>query len=196
MSESSGLRELVAAAAAGDEVAWEAIVNRFASLLWAVARSHRLTTEDAADVVQNTWLRLLDHLDTIERAEALAGWLSTTARNESLAMLRRRGRDVPVRDEDLATYVVDAQAVALDTALLDDERDAYLWTTFTRLSERCQRLLRVLMACDRTNYREVAATFEMPVGSIGPTRMRCIKRLRELLAQSGYTFDQSAEEMG
>ena len=195
MGESSGLTELVAAAAAGDENAWNTIVERFASLLWSVARAHRLSQEDAADVVQNTWLRLLDHLDTIKQTEALAGWLSTTARHESLAMLRRRGRDIPVRDEDLGSYAVDKEAVALDTALLDNERDAHLWSCFTQLSERCQQLLRVLMACDRTNYQEVAATFDMPVGSIGPTRMRCLKRLRGLVVDSGYAFDHLGEGM-
>ncbi|EWT02024.1 ECF subfamily RNA polymerase sigma-24 subunit [Intrasporangium oryzae NRRL B-24470] len=189
MGEPSGLTELVAAASEGDALAWNAIVERFSSLLWGVARAHRLGPDDAADVVQNTWLRLLDHLGGIRQPEALAGWLATTARNESLSMLRRRGRDVVVRDDDLAVNLPDIEAVALDTALLDDERDAELWSCFARLPERCQELLRVLMSCDRPSYGAVAEALDMPVGSIGPTRMRCLNQLRDLVAGSGYAFE-------
>ncbi|MDN5791013.1 MAG: sigma-70 family RNA polymerase sigma factor [Micrococcales bacterium] len=195
MTKDSDLEELVAAAAAGSQDAWTVIVDRFSSLLWSVARAHRLSTEDAADVVQNTWLRLVDNLDTIQRRAALAGWLATTARNEALSMLRRRSRDVPTREEDLGPMVTDAEALALDTALLDEERDAQLWSCYTRLSERCQRLLRVLMACDRPSYEQVSATLDIPVGSIGPTRSRCLDRLRGIIADGGYTVGMW-EEMG
>jgi RNA polymerase sigma factor (sigma-70 family) len=179
----------VTAAADGDPVAWNAIVERFSSLLWSVGRAHRLSAEDAADVVQNTWLRLLDHLDRIEQPEALPGWLATTARHECLSMLRRRGRDVVVRDDDLAPMLVDVEAAALDAALLEEERDVQLWACFRKLTERCQRLLRVLMACDRPNYAEVSASLGMPVGSIGPTRMRCLSTLRSLVSDTGYAFE-------
>ena len=193
MHEPSGLTELVTAAANGDPEAWNAIVERFTSLLWSVGRAHRLSMEDAADVVQNTWLRLLDHLDRIQQPEALPGWLATTARHECLSLLRRRGRDVLVRDDDLGPMLVDEEAASLDAALLEDERDVQLWTCFTQLSERCQRLLRVLMACDRPNYAEVSitplASMGMPVGSIGPTRMRCLSTLRSLVSDTGYAFE-------
>lgn len=189
MGEPSGLTELLAAAANGDAAAWDAVVARFTSLLWGTARAHRLDTQDAADVVQNTWLRLLDHLDRIENPEALAGWLATTARHESLSLLRRRGRDTLVRDDDLAETVVDTEAVALDTALLDDERDVCLWTCFAGLTERCQRLLRILISSDRPSYVEVSRALDLPVGSIGPTRMRCLRALRNLMSDSGYAFE-------
>ena len=183
------LPTLVAAASAGDAEAWNAITDRFSNLLWSVARSFRLSQDDAADVVQNTWLRLLENLGRIHQPEALPGWLATTARREALAVLRRRGRDVLVRDEDLGDGVVDPQATALDAALLEDERDVHLWSCFVKLSERCQQLLRVLMAVDRPAYVEVAAAFDMPVGSIGPTRMRCLTRLRALVGEADYAFD-------
>ncbi|GAA2159202.1 RNA polymerase sigma factor (sigma-70 family) [Humibacillus xanthopallidus] len=189
MGDPESLTALVAAASDGDAEAWNAIVVRFSSLLWSVARSHRLRQEDAADVVQNTWLRLVDHLDGIREPEALAGWLATTARYESLSKLRRTGREVPVRHDDLGVDFADAEAAELDTALLDDERDAELWTCFAQLSEQCQRLLRALMAVDRPNYRAVGEALGMPIGSIGPTRMRCLDRLRSLVGDSGYTFD-------
>ena len=93
------------------------------------------------------------------------------------------------RDEDLGVDLADPTSTELDSALLEDERDVELWASFARLSERCQQLLRVLMACDRPVYAEVSTAFDMPIGSIGPTRMRCLERLRTLVAESGYHFD-------
>ena len=183
------LATLLRAASEGDQEAWNAITDRFTSLLWSVARSYRLGSDDAEDVVQNTWLRLLENLTKIDNPEALAGWLATTARREALGILRRRGRTVLTRDEDLGVDLADPMSTELDSALLEDERDVELWASFAKLPERCQQLLRVLMACDRPVYAEVSVAFDMPVGSIGPTRMRCLERLRKLVAESGYQFD-------
>ena len=183
------LATLLTAASEGDQEAWNAITDRFTRLLWSVARSYRLGHDDAGDAVQNTWLRLLENLTKIDNPEALPGWLATTARREALGVLRRRGRTVLTRDEDLGVDLADPASTALDSALLDDERDVELWASFAKLPERCQQLLRVLMACDRPVYAEVSAAFDMPIGSIGPTRMRCLERLRKLVAESGYQFD-------
>lgn len=187
------LSVLLSAAAGGDQEAWNVITDRFTNLLWSVARSYRLNHDDAADAVQNTWLRLLENLTTINNPEALPGWLATTARREALGLLRRRGRDVLTRNEDLGADVMDPDVSELDSALLADERDAQLWACFSQLSERCQQLLRVLMACDRPVYAEVAEAFDMPIGSIGPTRMRCLQQLRRVMVESGYTFDGQEE---
>ena len=192
MSQPDGHTDLAAllrAASEGDQEAWNAITDRFTSLLWSVARSYRLGSDDAEDVVQNTWLRLLENLTRIDNPEALPGWLATTARREALGILRRRGRTVLTRDEDLGVDLADPASTELDSALLEDERDVELWASFAKLPERCQQLLRVLMACDRPVYAEVSAAFDMPIGSIGPTRMRCLERLRKLVAESGYQFD-------
>jgi RNA polymerase sigma factor (sigma-70 family) len=192
MSQPDGhtdLATLLRAASEGDQEAWNAITDRFTSLLWSVARSYRLGSDDAEDVVQNTWLRLLENLTKIDNPEALPGWLATTARREALGILRRRGRTVLTRDEDLGVDLADPASTDLDSALLEDERDVELWASFAKLPERCQQLLRVLMACDRPVYAEVSAAFDMPIGSIGPTRMRCLERLRKLVAESGYQFD-------
>jgi RNA polymerase sigma factor (sigma-70 family) len=192
MSQPDGhtdLATLLRAASEGDQEAWNAITDRFTSLLWSVARSYRLGSDDAEDVVQNTWLRLLENLTKIDNPEALPGWLATTARREALGILRRRGRTVLTRDEDLGVDLADPTSTELDSALLEDERDVELWASFAKLPERCQQLLRVLMACDRPVYAEVSAAFDMPIGSIGPTRMRCLERLRKLVAESGYQFD-------
>jgi RNA polymerase sigma factor (sigma-70 family) len=192
MSQPDGHTDLAAllrAASERDQEAWNAITDRFTSLLWSVARSYRLGHDDAGDVVQNTWLRLLENLTKIDNPEALPGWLATTARREALGVLRRRSRTVLTRDEDLGVDLPDPVADQLDSALLEDERDVQLWESFAQLPERCQQLLRVLMACDRPVYAEVSAAFDMPIGSIGPTRMRCLARLRTLVAESGYQFD-------
>ena len=186
------LTVLVPAAAGGDQESWDAIVERFSRLLWSVGRSFRLSDDDAADVVQTTWLKLLENLGRIQDPEALPGWLATTARREAIRVAQRRGRDIPVRDDDLGVGLADPEATELDLALLEDERDVALWSGFTQLSERCQRLLRVLMACDRPVYQEVALAFGMPIGSIGPTRMRCLHRLGSILGSSSYAFDGDA----
>lgn len=173
--------ELMAAATAGDQDAWDALVERYTSLLWGIARSYRLSPADAADVVQTTWLRLVEHLERIADPDRLPGWLATTARRECLRLLRRAEREVysesGVRDAP-------DDGVALDAALLASERDATLWAAFARLDDVCQRLLRVLSADPPPPYVAVAAALDMKIGSIGPTRARCLAKLRQLLPES------------
>lgn len=179
---------LVQRAAAGDQAAWNALVDRYTNLVWSVARSYRLSSSDAGDVVQTTWLRLVENLAKVQDPERLPGWLATTARRECLRVLRAGGRELVGVVDDAAFDVVDELAPALDHALLQDERDAALWQCFARLSERCQRLLRVLMATEPPAYAQVSQAMGMPIGSIGPTRMRCLDRLRELTSAAGYDF--------
>jgi RNA polymerase sigma factor (sigma-70 family) len=175
---------LLEAAAEGDGAAWDTLVERFTGLLWATARAHRLSTADAADVVQTTWLRLVENLGRIQDPERLGGWLATTARRECLVVLRRSHREPPIADDRLLDSVP-VQRTPLDAALLVDERDAALWRVFDELPHRCRRLLRVLLADPAPSYVEVAEALEMPVGSIGPTRQRCLSSLRQLAVDSG-----------
>jgi RNA polymerase sigma factor (sigma-70 family) len=170
-----GLGELVRAAAAGDQAAWNALVERFSSLVWATARAHRLSHADASDVAQTTWLRLVEHLDRIREPERLGAWLATTARHESLRVIRRGGREEATDDADLFEAPTDE---AVDRLLVEPERDALLWRAFAGLSERCQRLLRLLVSDEEPSYEEIGAALGMPIGAIGPTRMRCLQRLR------------------
>ncbi|HZR47935.1 MAG TPA: sigma-70 family RNA polymerase sigma factor [Streptosporangiaceae bacterium] len=173
--------ELVAGATAGDQRAWDALVERYTSLLWAIARSYRLPPSDAADVVQTTWLRLVEHLERIADPDRLPGWLATTARRECLRLLRRADREVYS-----ASGVRDApdDGPAPDAALLAGERDAILWAAFARLDDFCQRLLRVLSADPPPSYAVVSVALDMKIGSIGPTRARCLAKLRQLLPES------------
>ena len=167
------LAELVHAAGKGDQAAWNSIVERFAGLVWATVRAHRLNAVDGAEVVQTTWLRLVEHLDRIRDPERLGGWLATTARNECLRQIRHSAREVPSELADLER----GDSGTLDQALLTAERDRAFWKAFTELGERCQELLRVLMAEAEPSYQEVSAAIGMPIGAIGPTRRRCLERL-------------------
>ena len=167
------LAKLVRAAGEGDQVAWNSIVERFSGLIWATVRAHRLSTSDGVEVVQTTWLRLVEHLDRIRDPERLGGWLATTARNECLRQIRHSAREVP---SDMAAFE-SGDDRTLDHSLLTTERDRAFWKAFIELGERCQALLRVLMAQAEPSYQEVSAALGMPVGAIGPTRRRCLERL-------------------
>ena len=177
-------RELVALAAAGNRGAWETLVARYERLVWGVARSHRLGDADASDVFQTTWLRLLEHLDDVRDPDALGGWLATTARNECLRVLRHDGRQIPTEDDQIPTATVPA---APDAELLLEERDAALWRAFATLSARCQALLRMLADDPPSPYETISAALGMPVGSIGPTRGRCLAHLRRAVTAGRIT---------
>ena len=174
----SATATLLARAAQGDQRAWNELVGQHTRLLWAVARSFRLDAADANDVVQTTWLRLLEHLDRIEDPSRLIGWLVTTARREAMRVLRRSGRERPVIEDTVLDRPDDGPPV--DSALLQDERDRALWEAFARLNEKCRQLLRVAVTHPQA-YDEISEALGMPIGSIGPTRRRCLTQLRALL---------------
>lgn len=175
---------LLRAAAAGDSTAWDTLVDRFSGLLWATARAHRLTQSDAADVVQTTWLRLLENLGRIQEPERLGGWLAVVARRECLLVLKRSNREPPVPADEMLDRIPDQRA-SVEAAMLAAERDAALWQVFDELPDPCRRLLRVLVADPPPAYAEIASALEMPIGSIGPTRARCLAKLRTLALKSG-----------
>jgi RNA polymerase sigma factor (sigma-70 family) len=182
------LTRLVAAASSGDQQAWNEIVDRFSRLLWSICRAHGLGTADAADVFQMTWLRLLEHLHTIQQPERLPAWLATTCRRECLAYLRRTRRTQPTSDERLLDLFADNPVPSADRPAIVSSRDTVLWALFGRLSERCQQVLRVLVVTAEDGppqYDLVATALGMPTGSLGPTRQRCLAQLRKLLAAEG-----------
>jgi RNA polymerase sigma factor (sigma-70 family) len=176
------ITRLVQAAASGDHGAWDALVDEFGGLVWAVARAHRLGDADAADVAGATWLALVEHLDRLRDAERVGAWLATTARRECLRVLRNAQRQVPTGD-DFAEQPSDGVDVAAE--LMIEERDAALWQAFGRLPARDQALLRLLVADPQPSYEEISAALQMPIGSIGPTRARSLERLRRELGRDG-----------
>jgi RNA polymerase sigma factor (sigma-70 family) len=178
--EEQTLRHVVAAASAGDNRAWEHLTRRFGNLIAAIARSCRLSDADVGEVVQTTWFRLVENIDRIQQPERIGAWLATTARRESLRLVRAKGRLV------LDTEVIELQpdhSALNDATLLSDERSQALRLAYAKLPPRCQRLLSLLAGDDPPSYKEVSALLDMPIGSIGPTRGRCLEHLRRILLE-------------
>jgi RNA polymerase sigma factor (sigma-70 family) len=178
---------LVRRAAAGDHQAWECLVDQFSRLIWSITVEFKLVESDAADVVQTTWLRLLEHIDRIQYPDRVGSWLAATARNECLRSLAARKRVVLGHDDvDLGTVAAAATAPTpeVDERLLADERDQVVRDAMSRLPGRWQRLLEMLMADPPVPYTEISDQLGLPIGSIGPTRGRCLARLRVLLQAS------------
>jgi len=170
--------DLLGAAGAGDSEAWNALVERYGRLVWSVARGFALSAADAADVSQTTWLRLVEHLGRLREPEALGGWLASTARHECLRVLRKSGREVVGFDADID---IESGEPTPETVVLDGERDRLLWQSLGEISQRCQVLLRALATMPAPSYQDVSAALGMPVGSIGPTRARCLDHLKKRL---------------
>lgn len=175
--------QLVRRAGKGEQWAWERLVEQYGRLVWAMTRDFKLVESDAADVVQATWLRLFEHIDRLEYPARVGSWLATTARHECLRQLAARKKIVLVQDDATITGVV-AHEPEVDERLLADERAQSVREALTRLPPQWQRMLELLMADPPASYAEISDELGLPVGSIGPTRGRCLARLRLLLQAS------------
>ncbi|HET6874608.1 MAG TPA: sigma-70 family RNA polymerase sigma factor [Acidimicrobiales bacterium] len=182
------VEDLVARAAGNDEAAWSLLVDRFAGLVWTVVRSVGLTQTDAADVCQTTWMRLAEHLDDLRDATRLGAWLSTTARREAIRVSRLGSRHVPV---DPWEWLDQPQESAEDpeTAAMDSERAVAIQAAVGVLPERCRQLLMSLASDPPTPYQQLSELLGVPIGSIGPTRSRCLQRLERLLREATEVGD-------
>jgi RNA polymerase sigma factor (sigma-70 family) len=167
---------------AGDAGALDDLVRCLSPVLWHVVRAHGLDTERAQDVVQTTWLTFVRRHESITEPQAVAAWLTTTARREAWRVAKTASRQPPVVDEVLETELP-VQPSAESVAVTEDE-SARLWACVHQLSERCQRLMRIVAFEDRPDYRGLAEDLQMPVGSIGPTRGRCLAKLKALLSEA------------
>ena len=174
---------LVRGAANGDLEAWERLVDQYARLIWSITGEFKLVESDAADVAQTTWLRLLEHIDRIEYPERVGSWLAATARNECLRSLATRKRVVLSQDNAEFDTAV-AHGPEIDERLLADERAQVVREALSHLPRRWQRLLELLMADPPASYADISDELGLPIGSIGPTRGRCLARLRTLLQAS------------
>jgi RNA polymerase sigma factor (sigma-70 family) len=163
---------------AGDEKRMADLVALVTPILWHTARAQRLTHEHAEDVVQSTWLALVRSAESISDPQAVLQWLIVSTRREAWRVVRRADRDEPHEFE--SDDIVSAQAAPEEQVLQSDEQSR-LWQHIAQLSERCQALLRVVAFADRPDYASVAEALGMPIGSIGPTRGRCLAKLREQL---------------
>lgn len=179
VAETDDVSALVLGARAGDAQAWSALVERFARLVFATCLGYRLSQTDAADVSQTVWLRLAEHLNRIEHPERVGGWLVTTARRECLALLKARHRFEPLA-ADAALSDTRPEPIEVITR---EESIAEVAVAFARLTQRCRELLRRVVCDPDASYLVVASELHMPVGSIGPTRSRCLAKLRRYLEE-------------
>lgn len=172
------VEDLVARARDGDEQAWGALVERYAPLVWAICRRYRLADADAEDVGQSVWQRLVSQLDKVREPAALAGWLATTTRRECVRVLRMDRGTQPtgyVLDVD---GLPDEQGETAEQELLAAERHAALRVALADLPPSGQQLIAMLTADPPLPYAEISARLGIPIGSIGPTRGRCLAQLR------------------
>jgi len=176
---------LVSAALNGEEPAWCELVARFGGMIASVGHRYGLSPADVCELQQTTWLRLVENLHRIEQPERVGGWLATTARRESLQMLRRAAKYTAGADQMLAN-LPDWSALDADERPGDDVQRALL-VAWARLKPRCRELLGLLLSEDETGYRALATVLRMPIGSIGPTRARCLQHLRRLVGEEGVT---------
>jgi RNA polymerase sigma factor (sigma-70 family) len=169
---------LVRAASRGSDEAWNLLFARFGDLVWGVARAHGLSHCDASDVAQTVWLRLYQRLGRLTQPERVGAWLSTTTRRECLRLLREQQRQVP---SALVEQLAREMAPAVDEIELADDPRAdsrRFWAAYARLPAHCQLILRMLVAEPGSSYQAVSEAMDMPPGSVGPTRARCLERLR------------------
>jgi RNA polymerase sigma factor (sigma-70 family) len=168
---------------AGDASAVDELVATMTPVLWHVVRAYGHDREAAGDVIQATWLGFVRLHQTIEDPQAVASWLITSARRGAAAHARSARRADPVEDEVLAAVLPD-EVSAEAVAVLGDEASR-LWGAVAAVDERCRKLLRVIAFMDRPDYQSLSQDLGMPVGSIGPTRARCLAKVRTALKEGG-----------
>jgi RNA polymerase sigma factor (sigma-70 family) len=178
--DEASVTRLVGDAASGDPAAWDQLVDGFSGLVWSVVRGYGIYGAEAGDISQTVWLRFVEHLSRLRQPERAGAWLATTARHECLRLLRRRGRSVAVAD---VPEPLDGAAQAdPGTILVAAEDHALLMAALDAVPPPCQALLRLLIADPPLTYDDISAALDMPKGSIGPTRQRCLSRLRAAMA--------------
>ncbi|MEU8713263.1 sigma-70 family RNA polymerase sigma factor [Streptomyces sp. NPDC048663] len=181
---------LVQSAVDGDAAAWKALVEGLSPLVWSVVRAHRLSDADGHEVYQTVWFRFAQHLGRIREPDKAGSWLASTARNECLKVIRGLTRLMPTDDPQVLDRVSEERTPEQSLIDAEDradeaERIRLLWQEFEELGDRCRQLLRVLMASPPPSYAEVSGALGIAVGSIGPLRQRCLRRLRARLDARG-----------
>lgn len=163
----------------GDSVAWDELVDRFSQMVWSTARGFRLDDATAKDVAQTVWMKLIENIDRISDPERLPGWLATTCRREALKVAKARDRVMPTEFE----YDVEDESPSLDDLLIEDEERGAVVNAFKTLDAVCQQLLRLLTVEPALSYEEISEATGRPIGSLGPTRSRCLDKLRMAIAR-------------
>jgi RNA polymerase sigma factor (sigma-70 family) len=180
---------LVERAANSDQNAWNDIIERYASLVWSVCARYRLNDQDTEDVGQTVWLLLVEHLGDLREPAALPGWLATTTHREcQRALTAARKAESAGTKLDEALLIVDAALI--EQEILVAERNAALRLALRELPPRCQQLLTMLISDPPRSYAEISTTLQIPIGSIGPQRARCLERLRRSAALARLGADE------
>jgi RNA polymerase sigma factor (sigma-70 family) len=192
VADASEVSRLVRASASGSETAWNELVRRYSPLVMAVTRSYQLTADDAKDVSQTVWLRLVENLANLREPDALPGWLATTTQRECIRQLRQGRRVLPV-DPHTDGALQQCPTVDPDTDILRAELHQALRDGLAELPERDQALLKLRAADPPKSYEEISQLLGMPIGSIGPTLRRCLDRLRETSAVRAYLATPTAD---
>lgn len=166
----------------GDEAQMAQLVVMLTPILWHTARALRLDSQSAEDVVQSVWLVLVRKADSIAEPQALLQWLLVTTRREAWRVSKLQARTRPEDFEAPGAPEVDQAAEGVEDQVLRGDHQTKLWRHIEALPERCRTLLRVIAFADRPDYAELAKGLGMPLGSIGPTRGRCLAKLRQALS--------------
>jgi RNA polymerase sigma factor (sigma-70 family) len=186
------MADLVTRARNGDRQAWDALVERYAPLIWSICRRHQLGHADAEDVGQYVWLSLVGQLGNLRDPAALPGWLATTTARECAKALRAARRQPATGQMPEAGNIPDTLAATAEQELLLAERHAALREALTCLPPVCQRLLIMLSQDPALPYAQISAELGIPIGSIGPTRSRCLQKLRRHPAIAALTGTELA----
>ncbi len=169
---------LLARVVAGEESAWNELVDRFAGLVWSVARSFHLAAATTDDVVQTVWLRLAEYSSRIREPDRLAAWLATATRNEALRVIRGQQRVVPHSGFAESS---EPTSRSIEDIVTDDVTLRAVLKAFAALPAADQQLLRLLCTVPPLDYQTIAEILGRSIGSIGPTRARSLDKLRRLL---------------
>jgi RNA polymerase sigma factor (sigma-70 family) len=183
--------DLVRRAGEGDRRAWEALVDEYVGLIWAVTRSFGLREADAGDVVQTTWLRLLEHITRLNDPARVGAWLATTARRECLRVLAQ-GKRTTLSGDDALLDLADITLPDMEARLVQADDAAQIQAAMQVLPPRWRELLTMLMADPSPSYEEISRRLNVPIGSIGPTRGRALNRLRSVLGSDVSLIPASA----
>ena len=173
-----GVTDLVSRARNGDKKAWDALVERYAPLIWSICARHQLGAAQAGDAGRRVWLQLADHLDTDSDPAALASWLAATTRRECERATRAAQAPCAGRSMPRAQAIPDEQAGTAEHDLLAAERSAALREALLRLPPSCRRLITTLTEDPPAPYAQISASLGIPVARIGPARSRCLDELR------------------
>lgn len=169
---------LLTEARAGSSAAWGELTARYDGMLRAVTARCGLPEAQAADVIQTTWMRLLERGVDLRDPEHLGGWLKTVAQREAWRYSAKWRREDALPDDGAAHLPTDDEQTDPEAVAIRQDQHRQLWAAIATLPARQRDLMTLLTLDDTVSYESVAAQLSMPIGSIGPTRARAMTRLR------------------